>query len=196
MTQYKVELAVPSSQAWLDSVMNDFDSFLQDHADCERKASAMAMSFVAKYPDRHEIIPELIETGIEELEHFQQVYKLMQQRGVSLAQEMAPDMYIKQLMALGHGGTPQTRFRDRLLLASLIECRGCERFKLVSEAQEDAELSRFYKVLWASEAKHSHIFIHMAMRYFDETEVLNRLDELIEAESRIVEELPLKAALH
>ncbi|MEM9674743.1 MAG: tRNA-(ms[2]io[6]A)-hydroxylase [Bacteroidota bacterium] len=196
MTQYKVELAVPSSQAWLDTVMNDFDSFLQDHADCERKASAMAMSFVAKYPDRHEIIPELIETGIEELEHFQQVYKLMQQRGVSLAQEMAPDMYIKQLMALGHGGTPQTRFRDRLLLASLIECRGCERFKLVSEAQEDAELSRFYKVLWASEAKHSHIFIHMAMRYFDETEVLNRLDELIEAESRIVEELPLKAALH
>ncbi|MGD1891701.1 MAG: tRNA isopentenyl-2-thiomethyl-A-37 hydroxylase MiaE [Cyclobacteriaceae bacterium] len=133
---------------------------------------------------------------MEELEHFQQVYKLMQQRGVSLAQEMAPDMYIKQLMALGHGGTPQTRFRDRLLLASLIECRGCERFKLVSEAQEDAELSRFYKVLWASEAKHSHIFIHMAMRYFDETEVLNRLDELIEAESRIVEELPLKAALH
>ena len=29
----------------------------------------MAMSFVAKYPDRTEIIPELIETGIEELEH-------------------------------------------------------------------------------------------------------------------------------
>jgi len=196
MTQYKVELAVPSSQAWLDTVMNDFDSFLQDHADCERKASAMAMSFVAKYPDRHEIIPELIETGIEELEHFQQVYKLMQQRGVSLAPEMAPDMYIKQLMSLGHGGTPQTRFRDRLLLASLIECRGCERFKLVSEAQEDAELSRFYKVLWASEAKHSHIFIHMATRYFEETEVLSRLDELIEAESRIIGELPLRAALH
>ena len=196
MTQYKIELALPSSQAWLDTVMNDFNSFLQDHADCERKASAMAMSFVAKYPDRQEIIPELIETGIEELEHFQQVYQLMQQRGVPLAQEMAPDMYIKQLMALGHGGTPQTRFRDRLLLASLIECRGCERFKLVSETQDDIELRRFYKVLWASEAKHSHSFIHMAMRYFDEKEVLNRLSELIKAESRIVERLPLKAALH
>ena len=196
MVQHKVELSVASSQAWLETVINDFDSFLQDHADCERKASAMAMSFVAKYPERHEIIPELIETGIEELEHFQQVYHLMQKRGVSLAAEMAPDLYIKQLMALGHGGTPQTRFRDRLLLASLIECRGCERFKMVSEAIGDAELQRFYKLLWASEAKHSHIFIHMALRYFDEEEVLNRLDELIDAEGKIVKELPLKAALH
>ncbi|MEM8970251.1 MAG: tRNA-(ms[2]io[6]A)-hydroxylase [Bacteroidota bacterium] len=196
MMQHKVELSVASSQAWLETVINDFDSFLQDHADCERKASAMAMSFVAKYPERHEIIPELIETGIEELEHFQQVYHLMQKRGVSLAAEMAPDLYIKQLMALGHGGTPQTRFRDRLLLASLIECRGCERFKMVSEAIGGAELQRFYKLLWASEAKHSHIFIHMALRYFDEEEVLNRLDELIDAEGEIVKELPLKAALH
>ncbi len=196
MVQHKVELSVASSQAWLETVINDFDSFLQDHADCERKASAMAMSFVAKYPERHEIIPELIETGIEELEHFQQVYHLMQKRGVSLAAEMAPDLYIKQLMALGHGGTPQTRFRDRLLLASLIECRGCERFKMVSEAIGGAELQRFYKLLWASEAKHSHIFIHMALRYFDEEEVLNRLDELIDAEGKIVKELPLKAALH
>ncbi|MEQ9438869.1 MAG: tRNA-(ms[2]io[6]A)-hydroxylase [Cyclobacteriaceae bacterium] len=196
MVQYKVELAVPSSEAWLETVMNDFDSFLQDHADCERKASAMAMSFVAKYPERHEIIPELIETGIEELEHFQQVFQLMQARGVGLAKEMVPDMYIKQLMALGHGGTPLTRFRDRLLLASLIECRGCERFQLVSEAQQDAELRRFYKMLWASEAKHSHIFIHMAIRYFAEAEVLERLKQLIDAEARIIEQLPLKAALH
>ena len=196
MVQHKVELSVASSQAWLETVINDFDSFLQDHADCERKASAMAMSFVAKYPERHEIIPELIETCIEELEHFQQVYHLLQKRGVSLAAEMAPDLYIKQLMALGHGGTPQTRFRDRLLLASLIECRGCERFKMVSEAIGGAELQRFYKLLWASEAKHSHIFIHMALRYFDEEEVLNRLDELIDAEGKIVKDLPLKAALH
>ena len=196
MVQHKVELSVASSQAWLETVINDFDSFLQDHADCERKASAMAMSFVAKYPERHEIIPELIETCIEELEHFQQVYHLLQKRGVSLAAEMAPDLYIKQLMALGHGGTPQTRFRDRLLLASLIECRGCERFKMVSEAIGGAELQRFYKLLWASEAKRSHIFIHMALRYFDEEEVLNRLDELIDAEGKIVKDLPLKAALH
>lgn len=194
--QYKIELACPSSQHWLDTVMNDFNSFLQDHADCERKASAMAMSFVAKYPERHEIIPELIATGIEELEHFQQVYEFMSQKGVSLAKEMAPDPYIKQLMALGQGGTPLTRFRDRLLLASIIESRGCERFKLVSEVQQDEDIKRFYKLLWASEAKHSHIFVHMALRYFDKQEVDKRIEELVNAEADIIRHLPLRAALH
>ena len=76
-----LDIAVPSKQEWIDAVMNDFDQFLIDHADCERKASAMAMSFVAKYPNRTEIIPELIATAIEELEHFQQVYQLMEKRG-------------------------------------------------------------------------------------------------------------------
>ena len=193
---YKIELAFDSSQAWLKVVLNDFDAFLQDHADCERKASAMAMSFVAKYPERHEIIPELIETGIEELEHFQQVYSFMQQRGVALAREIAPDPYIKQLMALGHGGTHLTRFRDRLLLASLIECRGCERFKMVSKAVADEEIKRFYKLLWASEAKHSHIFIHMALRYFEKDEIDTRLDQLVAEEAVIIQNLPLRAALH
>ena len=51
-----LDLASESKQEWIDAVMADFNSFLQDHADCERKASAMAMSFVAKYPDRKEII--------------------------------------------------------------------------------------------------------------------------------------------
>lgn len=194
--QYKIELACPSSEAWLNTVLNDFDAFLQDHADCERKASAMAMSFVAKYPERREIIPELIATGIEELEHFQQVYTFMEQKGVPLAKEMAPDPYIKELMALSHGGTPETRFRDRLLLASIIESRGCERFKLVSEAQEDEEIRRFYKLLWASEAKHSHIFVHMALRYFDKAEVDQRIEELIATEADILNALPLRAALH
>ena len=58
--------------------MANFDAFLQDHADCERKASSMAMSFVAKCPDRTEIIPELIDTALEELEHFKSVYTLME----------------------------------------------------------------------------------------------------------------------
>ena len=38
--------------------MADFDSFLIDHADCERKASFMVMSFIGKFPERKEIIPE------------------------------------------------------------------------------------------------------------------------------------------
>ena len=37
-----LDITVPSKQEWVDAVMADFDSFLQDHADCERKASGFA----------------------------------------------------------------------------------------------------------------------------------------------------------
>ena len=85
-----LDLTAATRPEWVPTVLADFPAFLQDHADCERKASAMAMSFVAKYPDRVEIIPELIETGVEELEHFQQVYAHMARRGLRLAREMKP----------------------------------------------------------------------------------------------------------
>jgi tRNA-(ms[2]io[6]A)-hydroxylase len=131
--KYSVELVASSRPEWVQTVMADFPAFLRDHADCERKASAMAMSFVAKYPDRMEIIPELIETAIEELGHFQQVQAHMQKRGIRLAREMTQDPYIKALINLCCSD-PLNRFRDRLLLASIIECRGAERFRLVCEA--------------------------------------------------------------
>ena len=73
----RIDLSCESPKEWIEEVIQNFDSFLADHADCERKASAMAMSFVAKYPDKKEIIPELIETALEEIEHFRDVYKIM-----------------------------------------------------------------------------------------------------------------------
>ena len=175
--------------------MNDFDSFLQDHADCERKASAMAMSFVAKYPDRNEIIPELIETGIEELEHFEQVYKLMRTRGISLRHSIGEDVYVSQLIKQCHSGRNE-RFMDRLLIASAVETRGAERFRIVAEAQEEPDLQSFYKTLWTSEAKHGHIFVKMALHYFEEDQVYKRLDWWMDREAEAIQSLEIKAALH
>ena len=191
-----LDLVASTNPRWAKTVMADFPSFLQDHADCERKASAMAMSFVAKYPDRVEIIPELIETGVEELEHFQQVYAHMAKRGIRLAKEMQQDPYITALISLCHTD-PINRFLDRLLLASIIECRGAERFRLVCDAiANDSELKEFYHMLWASEAKHGNIFVKMALNYFPEKQVYSRLDELNNAEGKIIDKLPLRAALH
>lgn len=190
-----LDLACASDPKWLDAVMNDFDSFLQDHADCERKASAMAMSFVAKYPNRTEIIPELIETAVEELEHFQQVYALMEKRGIQLVHEIPQDFYVQKLIKLCHSDRNK-RFRDRLLLASVIECRGCERFRMVAEALEDPELKEFYKTLWISEAKHGNIFVKMALNYFDKAEVYERLDWLTNQEAEILQSLEFRSALH
>jgi len=193
--QLTLDLGSDSKQEWVDAVMADFDTFLQDHADCERKASAMAMSFVAKYPNRKEIIPELIETGIEELEHFQMVYKVMESRGIDLQHSIGEDPYLKALLKLCHSGRDE-RFMDRLILASLVEVRGAERFKLVAEALEEGELKKFYKMLWISEAKHGHIYVKMALEYFPEDVVYDRLRWWIEKEAEILNGLEIRAALH
>ena len=191
-----LELSAATPPEWVRMVMSGFPAFLQDHADCERKASAMAMSFVAKYPDRVEIIPELIETALEELEHFQTVYTHMAKRQIRLAKEIAPDPYIKALMDLCHTD-PINRFLDRLLLASIIECRGAERFRLVCAALDsEPELKEFYHDLWTSEAKHGNIFVKMAMQYFPREQVYFRLNELNSAEGKVIQGLKLRPALH
>ena len=190
-----LELKVASKAEWLSAVMDDFDSFLQDHADCERKASSMAMSFVAKYPDRTEIIPELIETGIEELEHFQKVYDIMKSRGIQLRHSIGEDIYVKRLIKKCHSGREE-RFLDRLLIASALETRGAERFKMVADALTDPEMKQFYKMLWISEAKHGHIFVKMALHYFPEKQVLERLEWWMEQEAEVLDSLEIRPALH
>lgn len=190
-----LKLKVNSSQEWVNCVIENFDDFLKDHADCERKASSMAMSFVAKYPDRTEIISELIHTGIEELEHFRLVYKIMEDRGLSLNHSIPEDLYVKQLLKHCHSDR-EKRFRDRLIIASIVENRGFERFKLVSENIEDEELAKFYHMIYVSEAKHGHIFVEMALNYFDREKVFQRWEELATIEAEILNGLELKAALH
>lgn len=190
-----VDLKSATKPGWIKAVLADFPSFLQDHADCERKASAMAMSMVAKYPDRLEILPDLIDTGVEELEHFQMVYKIMEQKGIRLAHSIPEDLYIKKLLKSCHSGITE-RFMDRLLIGSIVETRGAERFKIVADNMEDPDLAKFYKMLWTSEAKHGHIYVKMALTYFPEDKVYERLNFWRDLESEILDQLPFRAALH
>lgn len=190
-----LDIGCPSPPEWIEAVMADFPAFLIDHANCERKASSMAMSFVAKYPNRKEIIPELIETAIEELEHFQSVYQLMMDRNIEFPNSMDKDFYIERLLKFCRHGRDE-RFMDRLLLASMVETRGAERFKLVADALTDPDLKKFYKMLWVSEAKHGHIFVKMTLHYFDKEEVYKRYEEFVKEEAEIIQSLEIRPALH
>lgn len=191
----RVDLKVPTPSGWIEKVLDDFASFLQDHANCERKASAVATSFVAKYPDRNKIMPMLIDTAIEELEHFREVYAIMQLKGVSLKHEIEEDVYVKELIALCRTGREE-RFMDRLILASLLECRGAERFKIIYENVQDVDLKVFYHRLWACEAKHAETYVVMALQYFDENVVYKRLHELTDLEGAIMLKQPFTAKMH
>ncbi len=194
MTKKTVDLQIETPAAWLETVLARFDEFLADHANCERKASALALSMVVKYPDRHKIIPDLIELAQEELSHFAQVYTLMASRGLSMAKD-TPDPYVNQLIGVMRHGREE-RFLDRLLVASIVECRGAERFRLISQGLSDVELKRFYRDLWASEARHGNVFVDLALRYFEAGAVYPRLEQLAEQEARIVRRLEVRPALH
>ena len=192
---FDVPELVPSKQEWLDAVLTDFNSFLQDHADCERKASGMAMSLVAKYPDRDAILQELIHTGIEELEHFRLVFKIMQKRGVPLNARMTKDLYIDGLQKHIRNSREEG-FLDRLIIGAIVENRGFERFKLIAEHILDDELARFYHMIYTSEAKHGDMFLRLANHYFGKEEIEKRYYELAGIEASVLNSLEIKPSLH
>lgn len=183
-----------SSGAWLDAIMNNFDAFLLDHAANERKASSMAMSMVAHYPDKDRLLEAMIDLALEELNHFRQVVKLVRKRGLLLAPD-EKDPYVNQLRGSIRRGK-QHYFLDRLLSAAVIEARGAERFALIADNIDDEELKIFYAALAKSEASHHLLFIELAHHYFDADEVKTRLSDWLTIETKIIEELPVRARLH
>lgn len=191
----EIKLKYDTPKEWANQVLDNLDEFLQDHADAERKVSTMCMSIVAKYPDRNKIISELTQTAVEELLHFKQVYELMQKRGVNLDGKFKQDSYLKGI--LPHVRTSRDgRFLDRLIIASIAEMRGVERFKLVGEAAKEEDIKKFYTNLYKQEKAHVDLFLKMATNYFSEEEIKERLEELLVIEAEVTSKLPWRPAIH
>ena len=128
-----LDLRVATPPAWLDVVLGDFDAFLLDHAACERKASATGMSLVVKYPDRQVLLEPLIEFAREELEHFHRVFRVIAARGLTLQPDYK-DEYVNQLLKQVRTTGADAMLVDRLLVAGVVEARGCERLRIVASA--------------------------------------------------------------
>lgn len=190
-----LDLRIATPQAWLDVVLGDFNAFLLDHAACERKASATGMSFVVRYPDRPALLEPLIEFAREELEHFHRVYRVIAARGLTLQPDYK-DEYVNQLLKRVRTNGGDAVLVDRLLVAGIVEARGCERLRMVAAANLEPELAELYDDLGRAEARHHALFFRLARRIAPEREVQERADELLEYEARVVAELPLRAAVH
>ncbi|MEL6177834.1 MAG: tRNA-(ms[2]io[6]A)-hydroxylase [Myxococcota bacterium] len=188
------ELHQASSPEWLETVLADFDAFLIDHAACERKASATAMLFVVRYPDRDALIEPLIEVAREELEHFHMVYTIIRDRGLTL-QPDTKDPYVNALMKHIRTGRDE-RLMDRLIVGAVLEARGCERFGLVAEALPPGRDKEFYAEFARSEARHHGLFLRLARIYFDDDTVHQRHTFFLDREANIIQSLPLRPALH
>tara|TARA_Y100001978_G_C23671769_1_gene424172 strand:+ start:214 stop:789 length:576 start_codon:yes stop_codon:yes gene_type:complete len=190
-----MELIYKTPSEWAKQAVEDMDAFLQDHADAERKVANMCLSLIAKYPNRVEIIDELIQISVEELLHFKQVYELIRYRGQELNGVFQKDPYIKGLMSIVRSDSEQL-FMDRLIIASVAELRGSERFKLIGEVCEDQKLAKFYTNLHLQELEHIDSFIKMAKIYFDHEQVDIRTKEILEKEAEVTSALPWRSAIH
>jgi len=189
---FKLRYTTPSQ--WAQQVTEHLDEFLPDHASAEYKASGMAMSMSLHYKDKPELVSAMIDLAIEELAHFREVVKIMQQRGITLQQD-EKDPYVNGLRKEIRKGTDHY-FLDRLLVGAIIEARGAERFGLVAEALDAGPLKDFYTLITKSEDKHYELFLDLASNYFPRDVIDQRLDELLDAEARLVAGLPIRARLH
>ena len=194
MNHWKLKLASTSCE-WLQSVQKNFDAFLIDHALNERKASASAMTLVAHYPDRAELVEVMIELAIEELNHFKQVMKIITSRKLIIENEKK-DPYVNELRRHMKKSDSEAYLLDRLLAGAVIEARGEERFCLLAENLSDQALRSFYARISASEARHFCLFLDLADKYFNRKTVEDRLSEWIEIEKLAIESLPITNRLH
>ena len=188
------KLRVASSREWREAVLGNFDAFLVDHAGCERKASATAMSLVSHYPDRRVLVQEMTRLAREELEHFHQMLWLLQSRDLVLRRD-DKDLYVQSLRREIRTGADHY-FLDRLIVAGIVEARGCERFGQVAEALEPGKLRDFYREIARSESQHHGVFYRLARRYFDSAEVEARQSALLDREAEILSTLPVRPAVH
>ncbi|XOV84415.1 MAG: tRNA-(ms[2]io[6]A)-hydroxylase [bacterium] len=184
----------PSPRGWLDCVLADFDSFLADHASCEKKASGMAMSMASHYPDKPELLNAMADLAVEELSHYREVIRLMSARGLSPTPDIK-DPYVNALNRMVRKGA-EVFLLDRLLLGAIVERRGAERFACIAEAVTDPTLQKFYQAIATSEARHWTLFYTLAWHHCDPQAVSVRFVELSAAETEIMLKLPFRAALH
>ncbi len=144
---------------WLAEALNNPTELLVDHANCEKKAAATAMKLMYRYPDNSTLLAKMSQLAREELLHFQQVVELMSGRGIKYTQ-LAPSRYASGLRQhISH--SESLALVDTLLIGAYIEARSCERFALLAQVL-DTELSKFYRNLLRSEARHFQDYLTLA----------------------------------
>jgi len=180
---------------WVDIAAADINTLLIDHAHCEKKAAANAMSMIQRYPNHEQIVREMILILKEEWEHFERVYERIIQNNIQLTTDIGDD-YAQQLSKHIRKREPE-RMLDMLLIDALIEARSCERFSLLATAPTISEdLRKFYQDLFVSEAGHYTTFTELARAYFPAEIVKGRLHELATIEAAIIDTLGHQPTIH
>ena len=189
-------LKLPTDPRWVNIVESNIDDILSDHAWCEQKAATNALSLIINNPNYPELVSALLEIVKEEVAHFEMVHNLILARGKTLAAERK-DHYVNELYKfMQKGGSRRSSLVDRLLFSAMIEARSCERFRVLSENIQDAELAKFYRELMISEATHYTTFISFARKYGEGIDVDKRWKEWLEFEAALIANYGKESTIH
>mgnify|MGYP000689939562 CR=1 FL=1 len=189
-------LKLPTDPRWVNIVEKNIDEILTDHAYCEQKAAATAISLIVSFPEYTELVQEMIALSREEMGHFKMVHDRILARGNTLGRDRKDEYVVDLLKFFPKGGSRTTQLVHRLLYAALIEARSCERFRLLSEELEDNELADFYHKLMVSEAGHYTMFLKFARQYGNREEVDNKWQELLDYEAKLMLNLSKTGSVH
>ncbi len=188
-----LRLRVATAAGWLPGALAALDAVLVDHAHCEKKAAANALSLLQAYPDVPGLPSQMARLAREEAAHLVQVLAWLERRGLALGVDRG-DPYARGLQGLVRTGAQQRQL-DRLLIAALMEARSCERLGLLASGLPPGELRDFYARLAQSEDGHQRLFLRLAERLHGEA-ANARLETLLEEEAALLRRLPLRAAIH
>ncbi len=179
-------LGAPTPPAWVEAALDSIGVLIVDHANCEKKAAASALALMNRYGDRRDLVQRMSRLAREELRHFEQVRKLMDQTGFAWHQVSAA-RYGGALRAAADRGEPG-RLVDLLLIGAFIEARSCERFALLAPRLSEP-LASFYRGLLASEARHFRHYLALARQYrrsLSERDLVRRVECLRVVENDLI----------
>lgn len=190
-------LKLPTDPRWVNIVAKNIKEILTDHAYCEQKAASSAISLIIGFPEKNDLVQEMISLVQEEMSHFKMVHDLILERGLTLGRERKDEYVINLLKFFPKGGSRQDHLVHKLLYAALIEARSCERFRLLSEELEDPKLACFYRKLMISEANHYTTFLGFARKYGkSRVAVDQKWEALLAYEAKLIKNLGKKESIH
>jgi len=108
-----------------------------------------------------ELISKMVLLIKEELHHFQQVWEIMQSRGVTY-DNLTASRYARGMMKGVRTHEP-AKLSDTLICGAYIEARSCERFAKLAPFLDD-ELEKLYVSLLRSEARHFQDYLALASK--------------------------------
>lgn len=188
-------LPCATPKAWVDAAADpeNLGTLLVDHANCEKKAAATALSLMHRYTDNASLLNKMSRLAREELRHFEQVLKIIERRGIHYG-PLSASRYAQGLHA-GVRRQEPGRLTDTLVVGALIEARSCERFARVAP-HLDSELGDFYRSLLKSESRHFNDYLRLARSVAGSKDVDARIEHFKALERRLIENIDSEFRFH